>query len=68
MKAIANTITYQWVLWRQNSVSNIKILQKRLDEAEEMTLRGGKKNIFKLKQKFNDLQSEYDDELGMFSI
>ena len=49
---------------KKNQEANIKILQKRLDEAEEMTSKGGKKYIFKMKQKYADLQSEYEDELG----
>ena len=49
---------------KKNQEANIKSLQKRLDEAEEMTSRGGKKYIFKMKQKYADLQSEYEDELG----
>ena len=49
---------------KKNQEANIKVLQKRLDEAEDMTSRGGKKYIFKMKQKYAELQSEYEDELG----
>merc|ERR1719447_1938867 len=47
---------------KKTQEANLKILQKRLDEAEEQAVKGGKKSMSKFKIKLRDLEQDYLDE------
>uniref|UniRef100_A0AAR2IRF6 Myosin, heavy chain 7B, cardiac muscle, beta a n=1 Tax=Pygocentrus nattereri TaxID=42514 RepID=A0AAR2IRF6_PYGNA len=47
---------------KKNMEQTVKDLQMRLDEAEQIALKGGKKQIQKLENKVRDLQSELESE------
>ncbi|XP_051957261.1 myosin, heavy chain 7B, cardiac muscle, beta a isoform X3 [Xyrauchen texanus] len=47
---------------KKNMEQTIKDLQMRLDEAEQIALKGGKKQIQKLESKVRDLENELDSE------
>merc|ERR1719191_2435082 len=47
---------------KKTQEANLKDLQKRLDEAEEQAVKGGKKSMAKFKIKLRDLEQDYLDE------
>ena len=47
---------------KKTQEANLKVLQKRLDEAEEQAVKGGKKTLGKFKIKLRDLEQDYLDE------
>uniref|UniRef100_A0A4W4FDA0 Myosin, heavy chain 7B, cardiac muscle, beta a n=1 Tax=Electrophorus electricus TaxID=8005 RepID=A0A4W4FDA0_ELEEL len=47
---------------KKNMEQTVKDLQRRLDEAEQIALKGGKKQIQKLENKVRDLESELESE------
>uniref|UniRef100_A0A8C9FT30 Myosin heavy chain 6 n=1 Tax=Pavo cristatus TaxID=9049 RepID=A0A8C9FT30_PAVCR len=48
---------------KKNMEQTIKDLQKRLDEAEQIALKGGKKQIQKLESRVRELENELENEL-----
>ena len=47
---------------KKNIEVNSKALQSRLDEAEQVALKGGKKQIQKLEHRIRDSETELDNE------
>ena len=47
---------------KKNIETNLKALQQRLDEAEQVALKGGKKQIMKLEHRIRDIEAELDAE------
>jgi hypothetical protein len=47
---------------KKNMETNCKELQCRLDEAEQVLLKGGKRMIMKLEAKFRDLETDLESE------
>ena len=47
---------------KKNMESNCKELQARLDEAEQVLLKGGKRAVLKLEAKMRDLESDLESE------
>merc|ERR1712066_248492 len=54
------------LLWPKNSKKNmetsVKDLQLRLDEAEQVALKGGRKQVQKLEARMRELENELDSE------
>merc|ERR1711953_243842 len=48
---------------KKNMENQLKELQGRLDEAEQVALKGGKKQVQKLESRVRDLESELDAEV-----
>merc|ERR1712168_706069 len=48
---------------KKNMENQLKELQGRLDEAEQVALKGGKKQVQKLKARVRELESEVDAEV-----
>merc|ERR1712157_340119 len=48
---------------KKNMENQLKELQARLDEAEQVALKGGKKQVQKLESRVRDLESELDAEV-----
>ena len=47
---------------KKNIETNTRALQNRLDEAEQVALKGGKKQIMKLEHRIRDIEAELDAE------
>merc|ERR1712173_371101 len=47
---------------KKNMESSVKDLQVRLDEAEQVALKGGKKQVQKLEARLRELENELDSE------
>merc|ERR1719430_2701732 len=45
---------------KKNMVDQLKDLQQRLDDAEQVALKGGKKQVQKLESRVRELESELD--------
>merc|ERR1712053_42294 len=47
---------------KKNMESSVKDLQNRLDEAEQVALKGGRKQVQKLEARMRELENELDSE------
>merc|ERR1712025_1376429 len=47
---------------KKNMESSVKDLQSRLDEAEQVALKGGKKQVQKIEARMRELENELDSE------
>ena len=47
---------------RKTLDSQVKDMQTKLDEAEQLAVKGGKKVVYRLEQKIGDLENQLDDE------
>ena len=47
---------------KKNVETSLKALQQRLDEAEQVALKGGKKQIQKMEHRIRDMENELDQQ------